>query len=141
MPTATLFKLRMRAWTPPYAGMMAVPPACVGVVTCALPAGLGLLGTQQLVGACDSGSQINSDFTSDQPGRVEAAFNLDTFPGELSITKDLAASAGHQLSEASADACLSLAVGVNLRRKSGACSATCVAGRGELAPGSIEHLC
>ncbi|RMN24040.1 hypothetical protein ALQ62_00694 [Pseudomonas coronafaciens pv. zizaniae] len=124
-----------------YAGMMAVPPACVGVVTCALPAGLGLLGTQQLVGACDSGSQINSDFTSDQLGRVEAAFNLDTFPGESSITKDLAASAGHQLSEASADACLSLAVGVNLRRKSGACSATCVAGRGELAPGSIEHLC
>ncbi|MDY1014125.1 hypothetical protein SOM63_19125, partial [Pseudomonas viridiflava] len=37
-----------------YAGMMAISPVCVGVLTCALPAGLGALGTQQLVGAWDS---------------------------------------------------------------------------------------
>ncbi|KPY45910.1 filamentous hemagglutinin [Pseudomonas savastanoi pv. retacarpa] len=84
-----------------YAGMMATSPVCVGVLTCALPAGLGVLGTQQLVGAWDSASQINAGFISDQPGRVEAAFNLDTFPGESSITKDLAASAGQSVLEMS----------------------------------------
>ncbi|WP_200866793.1 hypothetical protein [Pseudomonas syringae] len=84
-----------------YAGMMATSPVCLGVLTCALPAGLGVLGTQQLVVAWDSASQINSDFTSDQPGRVEAAFHLETFPGESSITKDLAASAGQSVLEMS----------------------------------------
>jgi len=85
-----------------YAGMMVTSPVCVGIFTCALPAGLGVLGTHQLVGAWDSASQITSDFTSDQPGRVEAAFNLGTFPGESSITKDLAASAGQSVLEMSA---------------------------------------
>ena len=85
-----------------YAGMMVTAPVCVGIFTCALPAGLGVLGTHQLVGAWDSASQITSDFTSDQPGRVEAAFNLGTFPGESSITKDLAASAGQSVLEMSA---------------------------------------
>uniref|UniRef100_UPI00190F2F68 hypothetical protein n=1 Tax=Pseudomonas syringae TaxID=317 RepID=UPI00190F2F68 len=84
-----------------YAGMMATSPVCVGVLTCALPAGLGVLGTQQLVGAWDSASQINAGFTSDQPGRVEAAFHLDTFPGESSITKDLAANASQSVLEMS----------------------------------------
>ncbi|KPW73226.1 Adhesin/hemagglutinin, HecA family protein [Pseudomonas syringae pv. coriandricola] len=85
-----------------YAGMMATSPVCVGVLTCALPAGLGVLGTQQLVGAWDSASQINAGFTSDQPGRVQAAFQLETFPGESSITKDLAANAGKSVLEMSA---------------------------------------
>ncbi|MDY1014127.1 hypothetical protein, partial [Pseudomonas viridiflava] len=84
-----------------YAGMMAISPVCVGVLTCALPAGLGALGTQQLVGAWDSASQITSDFKSDQPDRVAASFKLETFPGESSITKDVAASAGQSVLEMS----------------------------------------
>lgn len=84
-----------------YAGMTAMSPACVGILTCALPAGLGVLGTEQLVGAWDSASRINSDFKSDQPDRIEAAFNLETFPGESSITKDLAGSAGKSVFEMS----------------------------------------
>ncbi|TFY88300.1 filamentous hemagglutinin N-terminal domain-containing protein [Pseudomonas kairouanensis] len=73
-----------------YAGMIVSSPACVGVVTCALPVGLGALGTTSMVGAWDSASQITAPFKSAEPGRVADSFYLETFPGESSITSDLA---------------------------------------------------
>ena len=73
-----------------YAGMIVSSPACVGVVTCALPVGLGALGTTSMVGAWDSASQITAPFKSAEPGRVADSFYLETFPGESSITSDVA---------------------------------------------------
>ncbi|CRM57887.1 Hemolysin precursor [Pseudomonas sp. 31 R 17] len=75
-----------------YAGMLVSSPACVGVVTCALPVGLGALGTTSMVGAWDSASQITADFRSGEPEKVAASFYPETFPGESSATSDLATS-------------------------------------------------
>ncbi|MBC3256425.1 filamentous hemagglutinin N-terminal domain-containing protein [Pseudomonas paralactis] len=77
-----------------YIGMAATAPACVGVITCALPAGLGALGTHSMVGAWDSASRITADFKSGEPDRVAASFFPETFPGESSATGDLAVGAG-----------------------------------------------
>ena len=75
-----------------YAGMLVSSPACVGVVTCALPVGLGALGTTSMVGAWESASQITADFRSGEPEKVAASFFPETFPGESSATSDLATS-------------------------------------------------
>ncbi|MGY2682822.1 filamentous hemagglutinin [Pseudomonas tolaasii] len=73
-----------------YAGMLVSSPACVGIVTCAVPLGLGALGTTSMVGAWDSASQITADFKSSEPDRVAASFYPEIFPGESSATSDLA---------------------------------------------------
>jgi len=54
-----------------YAGMLVSSPACVGVVTCALPVGLGALGTTSMVGAWNSASQITAGFRSGEPENEE----------------------------------------------------------------------
>lgn len=72
-----------------YAGMLLTSPACVGVATCALPIGMGAMGTTSMVSAWDSAGQITAPFTSTEPDRVAASFYPGTFPGESSVTSDL----------------------------------------------------
>ncbi|MFT0477576.1 DUF637 domain-containing protein [Pseudomonas antarctica] len=83
-----------------YTGMLLSSPACVGVVTCALPIGLGALGTTSMVGAWDSASRITADFKSSEPDRVMASFFPQTFPGESSATSDLAWGAAKSAAQA-----------------------------------------
>ncbi|KAF2408806.1 filamentous hemagglutinin [Pseudomonas antarctica] len=83
-----------------YTGMLLSSPACVGVVTCALPIGLGALGTISMVGAWDSASRITADFKSSEPDRVMASFFPQTFPGESSATSDLAWGAAKSAAQA-----------------------------------------
>lgn len=83
-----------------YTGMVMSSPACVGVVTCALPIGLGALGTTSMVGAWDSASRITADFKSNEPDRVLASFFPETFPGESSVTSDLAWSTAKSAAQA-----------------------------------------
>ncbi|WP_010168785.1 two-partner secretion domain-containing protein [Pseudomonas sp. PAMC 25886] len=83
-----------------YTGMVMSSPACVGVVTCALPIGLGALGTTSMVGAWDSASRITADFKSSEPDRVLASFFPETFPGESSATSDLAWSTAKSAAQA-----------------------------------------
>ncbi|MBA1187684.1 filamentous hemagglutinin N-terminal domain-containing protein [Pseudomonas entomophila] len=72
-----------------YGGMIATSPACVGIVTCTVPAALGTLGTLSLQDAWESAKGITADFQSSEPQRVADSFQLGTFPGDESATTEL----------------------------------------------------
>ncbi|WP_434771292.1 hypothetical protein [Pseudomonas entomophila] len=72
-----------------YSGMIATSPACVGIVTCTVPAALGTLGTLSLQDAWESAKGITADFQSSEPQRVADSFQLGTFPGDESATTEL----------------------------------------------------
>ncbi len=69
--------------------MIATSPACVGIVTCTVPAALGTLGTLSLQDAWESAKGITADFQSSEPQRVADSFQLGTFPGDESATTEL----------------------------------------------------
>ncbi|MGE8045414.1 DUF637 domain-containing protein [Pseudomonas monteilii] len=72
-----------------YGGMIATSPACVGIVTCTVPAALGTLGTLSLQDAWESAKGITADFQSSEPQRIADSFQLGTFPGDESATTEL----------------------------------------------------
>jgi len=72
-----------------YSGMIATSPACVGIVTCTVPAALGTLGTLSLQDAWESAKGITAEFKPSEPQRVADSFQLGTFSGDESATTEL----------------------------------------------------
>jgi filamentous hemagglutinin len=71
-----------------YGGVVALTPACVSLVGCALPAMSGLAGAASFKEGWDATGQLFAPYEYTQGDRVNASFSSDTYPGDVNPLRD-----------------------------------------------------